>query len=432
MNRLAQSLRAIPGRLRKSSEKGWNDAKVATARRAGITLRQAGLLLASVLFALLAAATFVLGPHFILASFSLVKLDQPICDGTLYIFQCQCGPGQESDQATWSNLFRKGHCSPCDLNEFKMEKGNWGCSRCPAHTTSPKGGTECSKCPKGTARRLYYGKKCMPCPANTFVDHGIPSGCADCAAHWRSEKGSLACSKCPKGTVRPSQSLKKYCQKCPVNTFVNHESYTGCEACAAHEVSDEGALECSACAVGKIRPSHSSKEGCQKCPANTKVDHATYDGCRDCKAHTFSAKGATECKECAEGTISAKLREVLQFFYSSLFGGEAGFQHEYYKSGGDSNTRGWESAEGGAREKKKLCPFSDADAVWSALRRGKLYANFQSAKRDCRQMKRAMRKIVLDYHPDKFTNRYPGCDPNLSQTAFIKFREEFESAQRRC
>ena len=412
----------------------------------------------------------------------------------------------------------------------------------------------------------------MPCPANTFVDHGIPSGCADCAAHWTSEKGSLACSKCPKGTVRPSQSLKKYCQKCPVNTFVNHESYTGCEACAAHEVSDEGALECSACSRGKVRPSHSSKKGCQKCPANTKVDHDTYDGCRNCKAHTFSAKGATECKECAEGTvrpsrrskgeckpcprntyrskrgrtgchecpvlefsgegaeicecrrgawrpgsaasrrktpcaecpqgtfknvsgdapcttvrrgfvespghdrevpgtswkdaevwspatplrriglgiveqalaytglhayavaskISAKLREVLQFFYSSLFGGEAGFQHEYYKSGGDSNTRGWESAEGGAREKKKLCPFSDADAVWGALRRGKLYANFQSAKRDCRQMKRAMRKIVLDYHPDKFTNRYPGCDPNLSQTAFIKFREEFESAQRRC
>ena len=53
-------------------------------------------------------------------------------------------------------------------------------------------------------------------------------------------------------------------------------------------------------------------------------------------------------------------------------------------------------------------------------------------RRDCRELRKRMREIVLKFHPDKFDHLYPACEPNFSQDAFVSLREEHEKLKLEC
>ena len=106
--------------------------------------------------------------------------------------------------------------------------------------------------------------------------------------------------------------------------------------------------------------------------------------------------------------------------------------------GGARNTKEWAEAEAHFNRRENdgkpktgragVCPFKDGGAVWRALRESSQYKEYVKEKPKCSAMKRKLRKLVVDYHPDKFRHLYPGCDSDLSTMAFTEIQNEHASA----
>lgn len=253
------------------------------------------------MFAVATLAVYALGPTFVFGFFGVVDLpDQlPACDGSQYIFQCECGPGQEADGASWWKLVTKNHCDACDEHEFKPARGNYPCAACAPFEVGAGNGTACDLCPAGTTRRFTpsgsAGSVCAPCPANTYFSD--LDGCPACPRDSWSKEGSGRCAACALGTYRGASDAA--CKMCPQNSFKDPAVRGACSACAVDTFSPRGSLACSACPRGHFRGA--SDLACKMCPQNLFKDPAVHGACSACDVDTFSSQGAVTCSACPRG-----------------------------------------------------------------------------------------------------------------------------------
>jgi hypothetical protein len=220
----------------------WDRTTLVTSQRTGWSVIAVARLFAVILLLATAFAVYEIGPVFVFGFFGLVDLpdELPECDGTQYIFQCECAPGQEADGASWWKLVTKNHCTQCDEHEFKPARGNWACLACAPFEVGVDNGTECALCPVGTTRRHApggsTGSVCMPCPANTYFN-GF-DGCSTCALDSWSIEGSVGCTACIPGAYKGTSDHK--CKSCPQNTFKDPAVLGECSMCSADFFSPRG------------------------------------------------------------------------------------------------------------------------------------------------------------------------------------------------
>uniref|UniRef100_K3WT20 Tyrosine-protein kinase ephrin type A/B receptor-like domain-containing protein n=1 Tax=Globisporangium ultimum (strain ATCC 200006 / CBS 805.95 / DAOM BR144) TaxID=431595 RepID=K3WT20_GLOUD len=247
-----------------------------------------------------------------------------------------CAPG------TYSNASASA-CTKCSPGEWSSNGASM-CQRCTAGSYSPyTGSASCFICPKGFYSDSGAGN-CTACPLNTFsntVRTASISGCQKCssvsfttataqtrcivcalgssyigskcqlcsAGSYASEDTQGACLPCPKGSYAPTAGATQ-CRACPDGTTTaatGATSLDGCVYCSTGSALDY-ASNCVLCAAGTYP---SSPGICSACAPGghtlSAVEAATQQSgdCRQCAAMTYSsARGATHCDACGEGSFS--------------------------------------------------------------------------------------------------------------------------------
>ncbi|KAG2486392.1 hypothetical protein HYH03_014970 [Edaphochlamys debaryana] len=230
-----------------------------------------------------------------------------------------------------------GQCIDCPANTYNPEAGLQApsCLSCPPGYTSPAGSTNCTLCGAGnivlsgvSPYTQGYGT-CMACPANTYnaqAGLGAPS-CLSCPLGHRSPVGSANCTLCEAGKFvlsggNPYVPGYGTCMACPANTYNAEPGLEGpsCHPCPPGHTSSPGALNCTACGVGRfVRDSGSladtSNGQCLTCPAGTfAATPGTAGGCTPCPSGTTSREGATsadDCVPCPIGTFHTPFGQSL-------------------------------------------------------------------------------------------------------------------------
>ena len=347
-----------------------------------------------------------------------------------------------------------GTCVPCPAGTFAGKF--WGCSPCDPGSWSDEGSSACS-CNKGwTAAGGTGGSMCTKCPANTFKAARGPSGC----------------QACPRGSVSPEGSeAVKQCVSCPAGTFAGQAG--SCEPCSVGSWSDEGSSACS-CNKGWTAAGGDGGSMCTKCPANTFKAARGPSGCQACPFGFASQEGSEELMDCApEGVIngltggvmlmlkgigvlgeepperrwrqqmtsalalaqvSARVRDAMSDIYSrvtravlDLFASLAEFYsaralHEQ----ADANVCSSE------KTLKAWLVRQDEYAVWrqavSAVRRGRGW----NMARECAQMKKSARRVLLILHPDKLQLIHPTCAQGRGAFLAADFNAEYDTQKRLC
>ena len=184
-------------------------------------------------------------------------------------------------------------------------------------------GTPCDACDVGhyyytdTSTRdpitNEYETSCLACKPGKYQGDGFFGGsqCADCTVGRYSGEAAEECRTCPAGSHTSDRTGSSNCTGCPAGRFLadaavdaaNHRNVSNCQLCAAGKSSTAGASECLDCAVGTIAATAGTST-CSKCAAGKYMPFIGQTACPNCASSRFSRQGATECTACQSNTAA--------------------------------------------------------------------------------------------------------------------------------
>lgn len=204
-------------------------------------------------------------------------------------------------------------CEKCPPGTYQPLKGQTKCIMCPTGTfQKPFYPNECVSiqtfCPPGYERRDVYGSKCIPlsCPLDTFAVQGSYGlECKKCFPGQRYVRETNSCVQCAEDEIS-SGGLTESCTKCP-RGMVRYKPEGDICKCIKARYGWQGRY-CKKCPKGTFYVYY--KDTCTKCPAGTFTNReGSYGGCTMCEAGTVSNEGAVQCTACPSGSISYGLQE---------------------------------------------------------------------------------------------------------------------------
>ena len=210
-------------------------------------------------------------------------------------------------------LILRANAEGCDPGYYTTDTG---CAKCPKGTYQNKVGADgCKPCPEGKVAIEEGSTSCTACP-ELKIPTDRRDSCTCILGALNKKDGS--CELCAPGTYFSSTSSGKrrrcydcddmsiqplagqlQCDPCPGDTIAN-KKHTKCISCPDGQVPIGKKGTCGMCPAGRYYETYSRK--CQKCESNTFKAAAGQGPCLPCPKNTHSAKGATECSGCEEGT----------------------------------------------------------------------------------------------------------------------------------
>eukprot|EP00741_Cyanophora_paradoxa_P016932 tig00020944_g16353.t1 len=189
------------------------------------------------------------------------------------------------------------YCEPCVAGTYQV---NDTCELCPVNTiTSAAGLDACSECPPGTVSAAD-SQSCIPCPSGTFRN-GSMLACAVVPTGSIALQSSWFFTVCPRGTV--SNSPGDECVPCGKGRF---EVDRVCRPCAGNTHNPNAtATECIECAPGTV--TSADRQTCQACLPGQYRSEGMVE-CAACPWGTYSIGGAPACTQCPPGTVSSEDR----------------------------------------------------------------------------------------------------------------------------
>ena len=283
---------------------------------------------------------------------------------------------------------------------------------------------ECTPCPLGT-RRSVEEAHCEPCPEMTHPSHDR-TACLPCPAGQYANQGDANCMLCPAGSIRGEND--PVCYICPEMT-APREDRTECVPCQAGHWAPEGSGGCIPCSSGTYRSPMDFH--CLPCPAGytSPVGSVHAGDCIVTAVSTAMTAHVTKGElisaiQTGFGGIAQTLSALVDQLCRLLFDlSSADFWSRYQNDREDYS--GFNKGKGEAGE---ACPFATQEAFSAWLLQTADFKAVQAAS-SCKPTKKAARRVLLRYHPDKFTHVYPKCGKDIPRAAIHSLNELI---QHRC
>ena len=271
----------------------------------------------------------------------------------------------------------------------------------------------------GSGDALVSGT-CVPCPAGTFA--GKFWGCSPCDPGSWSDEGSSACS-CNKGWTAAGGDGGSMCTKCPANTFKAARGPSGCQACPFGFASQEGSEELMDCAPeGVINGLTGGLMLMLKGIGVLGEEPPERRWRQQMTSALALAQVSARVRDAMSDIYSRVTRAVLDLFASLAEFYSARAMHEQ----ADANVCSSE------KTLKAWLVRQDEYAVWrqavSAVRRGRGW----NMARECAQMKKSARRVLLILHPDKLQLIHPTCAQGRGAFLAADFNAEYDTQKRLC
>ena len=219
-------------------------------------------------------------------------------------------PGSVSEQDCKCNMGYTGPdsglCVACVPGTFKSVIGSSKCTNCSSDKYSEVAAgvveSQCLPCPANTTSMAGSGSQ-MKCKCNAGFTGQGGSLCSSCApGKFKPTYGSEPCTNCSSGSYSEvvAAVTKDVCRACPLNSYSESgSSIKGCR-CNVGYTGPGGEINCSACAVGKFKPTNGSDE-CDLCGAAQYLPKrgSVLEGeCVPCPGNSTSNPGSGRLSQC--------------------------------------------------------------------------------------------------------------------------------------
>ena len=298
--------------------------------------------------------------------------------------------------------------------------------------------------PDGSTHNRWLTQSCIAAPGyNGYSPTFVP--CRQ--GSYKPLAGPGECLWCPKGSTTHSQGSvnEMHCvadkgfqqssgrfTPCPVHTYSVVIGQQSCTACAPNTgtqmIGADTRLRCVP-KPGYFQTSESENtfffkdsatQRVQPCPPGTYKTEYGNGVCLDCAAGETSSEGSSycTCRSAVTCLIASSLQEILQpvvaafeiiystiktileVIYGLLQAGPITPDNTDFEFNDSSN-------------QSNRCPWDNVAAFASSIKSTREYHDFHTCF-FCKSAKKQARAILRKYHPDKFRNRYPRCDADMS------------------
>ena len=202
------------------------------------------------------------------------------------------------------NFFAKGvqhTCEECpEGSSTSGETGAWSCTSC---FSGQDVSNFCQKCEIGEYSSGATMGKCAPCPSGRYEDYsGYPQQRVTPQGDIV-DVGSDECDGCPPGkflfnTTGATNSAQ--CVECAAGRFALESGTAECEECEAGKYSNQKALYCLDCIIGKYSQAGAAGSiNCLDCPFGKSSNDIGTASCENCTAGDYQdEEGKTSCDKC--------------------------------------------------------------------------------------------------------------------------------------
>ena len=341
----------------------------------------------------------------------------------------------------------EGECSDCPIDSITMSVGSIShedCVAAPGYTAVPlhpgSSAVGMHRCPAGTFKPTPGNQRCTPCPAGSFSRNPGAFACPSCPPGAFYGAGSVAPQPCPVGSFRSTEGAQAHtdCNNCAGGTIAPTRGplhgTNKYDTCPQNEWSDRDRTKC-LCKPGLYR--QGQKWECTPCKEGTYRAGVSDQQCTPCPIGApVSAVGSVEIAACKETTIQ-QLRSMWQFLseagldqflrlVNNLFGCIGAYWEAYMQDPGPETFEDHQQSSNGGNK----CMWSSPEKFESWLEADPDFRKVMTAG-NCRAAKSVARRVLLQYHPDKFKVRFKHCNASLTLGMVQRMNSHLETLCRK-